>query len=374
VRRGHQVAVATLSHGGLATTEVKDGVTIYRLRGTAQHFGRLFKSEHRRWAPPIVDPGIVTQMLGVLRREKPQIVHGHDWLARSFVPLKAAAGARFIVSLHYYTQVCAKKDLLRAQQPCSGPALTKCCTCAAKHYGLAKGLVTAGGNSFGAYSERWAADHFIAVSQSVASKNYLDTCGRPYSVVPNFVAEGRQASTSSRSYLRQLPKEPYILFVGDIRAYKGINVLLRAYAKLQQPPPLVLIGKLWPESPRTFPPGVHVITECPNEAVRKAWDRALFGVVPSIGPEAFGLVAIEALASGKPVVASCIGGLPEIVRPDINGLLVQPNDVQSLTSALRRLIDDADFRRQLADGAQRSAAEFRASTVVPRIEDIYGMH
>jgi glycosyltransferase involved in cell wall biosynthesis len=180
-------------------------------------------------------------------------------------------------------------------------------------------------------------------------------------------------SPLARANLRQLPRRPFILFVCDLRAFKGIDVLLRAYSQLQTGVPLVLIGKIWPESPRSFPPGVRIVTDCPNQAVLGAWQRALFGVVPSIGPEAFGLVAIEAFAGGKPVVASRIGGLQEIVQPDINGLLVPPNDVPSLAAALQRLLDDTDLRTQLASGARITAADYRASAVVPRIEDIYAI-
>lgn len=372
VQRGHRVAVATLGHGQLAKREVKDGVRIYRLGGTAQRFTRLFKNEHRRWAPPIADPATANELWSVIRQESPQVVHGHDWLARSFAPLKPASAAKFVVSLHYYTQTCAKKDLLRDDRPCTGPAVAKCISCGRKHYGAAKGLLTVAGNGFGAAIERWASDHFIAVSRTVALRNQLDTCGRPYSVVPNFVPDARPRTASSDVYSRQLPCQPFILFVGDLRAFKGIDVLLRAYAELELPVPLVLIGKLWPESPRSFPPGVRVLRDVPNQAVMEAWQHALFGVVPSIGPEAFGLVAIEALASGKPVVASRIGGLPEIVKPGINGLLVEPNDVPALANALRRLSEDAGLREQLARGASLTAADYTASAVVPRIEEIYG--
>jgi glycosyltransferase involved in cell wall biosynthesis len=373
VHRGHHVAVATLRHGSLASREVKDGVSIYRLDGVAQRFTGLFKNEHRRWAPPVPDPGLAKGLLGVIREEEPDVVHGHDWLARSFVPLKPLVGARFVVSLHYYTRTCSKKDLLYDDQPCAGPGLAKCVSCGSKHYGRAKGLPIVLGNRLGAAGEDWAADHYIAVSQSVARMNQLDRSGRPYSVVPNFVPDVCPTSALARANLRQLPRRPFILFVGDLRAYKGIDVLLRAYSQLQTGVPLVLIGKIWPESPRSFPPGVRIVTDCPNQAVLGAWQRALFGVVPSIGPEAFGLVAIEAFAGGKPVVASRIGGLQEIVQPDINGLLVPPNDVPSLAAALQRLLDDTDLRTQLASGARITAADYRASAVVPRIEDIYAI-
>ena len=60
-------------------------------------------------------------MRHVVAREWLEIVHGHDWLARSFLPLKAWSGAKLAMSLHYYTIACAKKSLMYHNAPCSGP-------------------------------------------------------------------------------------------------------------------------------------------------------------------------------------------------------------------------------------------------------------
>src|SRR5450759_1099005 len=140
VRRGHQVAVATLWNEGLPEFEVDQGVRVYRIRGTVHAAGRLLSSvPGRTFAPPVPDPGLVRALRKVAERERPQVVHGHNWLIRSFLPLKRWSGARLVYSLHDYELTCAKWLLIYAGAACSGPGLAKCLGCAGEHYGALKG-------------------------------------------------------------------------------------------------------------------------------------------------------------------------------------------------------------------------------------------
>ena len=95
------------------------------------------------------------------------------------------------------------------------------------------------------------------------------------------------------------------------------------------------------------------------------------GVLPSVGPEAFGIVLLEAMASGKPVIASNVGGIPDIVEDNVDGLLVRAGDRRGLAAAMAALVADEGLRRRLAAGALRKAKAFTASRVVPRIEAVY---
>ncbi|HEY7030765.1 MAG TPA: glycosyltransferase family 4 protein [Thermomicrobiales bacterium] len=373
VRRGHHVGVATLEFAGAGPGDDDQGVRIHRIRGSSQRLPRLFGNPHRPWAPPLPDPELVLGLRRIIDQERPDVVHGHDWLARSFLPLKRWSGAAFVLSLHYYTLSCAKKSLVRSGAPCDGPGVAKCVRCAADHYGRAKGPIVAVGNHIAGVAERKTADRIIAVSQATATGNGLTTDAGPHLVVvPNFVPEPLDAAPVDLDpYLRQLPADGFLLFVGDLRRDKGIEVLLRAYAGLKDAPPLVLIGKLWPESPTVFPDGVRVLADWPNEAVMAAWRRSLFGIVPSIWPEPFGIVLIEAMASGRPVVASRIGGIPDVVDDEQTGLLVPPADPRALRDAIARLLSDCELRRRMGQEATRRVDRFREATVVPRIEQIY---
>jgi glycosyltransferase involved in cell wall biosynthesis len=314
---GHQVAVATLWNKGLAAEEDDAGVTIYRLRSSTQRATWLHREQKRPWAPPFPDPEITLGLRRIVQHEQPQIVHGHDWLARSFLPLKGWSKAKVVMSLHYYTISCAKKNLMFDDAPCTGPAFAKCLRCGADHYGAAKGMATVLANWGLSAVERRAVDMFISVSQATAQGNQLPQSRRPQQVIPNFLPPAgnvpETAQTDLTGYVAQLPQGEFMLFVGDLRPVKGLDVLLTAYAALHNAPPLVLIGKVWPETPADLPPNLIVLREWPNYAVMEAWRRATIALVPSIWAEPFGIVVIEAMAGGTPVIASKIGGIPEIV-------------------------------------------------------------
>jgi glycosyltransferase involved in cell wall biosynthesis len=370
--RGHEVTVATQWGEGLPMTEEDQGVRVERLRGSTQRAKWLFSEPRRPWAPPFPDPEITAGLRRVIRRDRPEIVHGHDWLARSFLPLKPWSGAKSIMSLHYYTLACAKKNLMTGDAPCSGPGFGKCLRCASEHYGPVKGAATVVANWGMAAAERAMVDMFIAVSWATAAGNRLGHRHLPQEVIPNFVPDPSPVSRQSvESYLEQLPAEPFLMFVGDLRPIKGLAVLLEAYAGLRNAPPLVLIGKRWPDTPAALPTNTYVLYDWPNEAVRAAYERCLIGLVPSLWREPFGIVVIEAMAAGKPVVASRIGGIPEIITDGETGLLVSPGDAAALAAAMTRLIDNGDLRHVMGRAARRRAGDFSVSAVVPRIEAVY---
>ena len=85
--------------------------------------------------------------------------------------------------------------------------------------------------------------------------------------------------------------------------------------------------------------------------------------------ENFPHTVVEALAVGTPVIATAVGGVPEVVRDGENGLLVPPGDPVALAAAIRRFFDDGNLRRRLAEAAAGSVAEYAEETVFSRIED-----
>lgn len=379
--RGHDVTVATLSKADLPTEEHDGDVRVRRLTSTTQRLPWLFASTERPWAPPIADPAVTAQLRRLVDDVRPHIVHGHDWLSRSFLPLRRWSrrkyGTRFVSTLHYYTLSCARKNLMRVdasdhggESPCSGPAAGKCLACATRHYGVITGPVTYFTNVVGAAAERRGAA-LIAVSEATARGNGLDSgANTSVDIVPNFLPEAASLDDSMGELLIQLPRDDFILFVGDLRPMKGLDVLLRAYALLERPLPLVLIGKTWPDTP-AIPDEAIVLDRWPNAAVLEAWRRCAIGVVPSVWAEPFGIVVIEAMMAGRAVVASAVGGIPEIVEDGVSGVLVPAGNSMSLADALQDLIDDPGRRAELGAAAQRRAARYTADVVVAEIEGVY---
>ncbi len=109
----------------------------------------------------------------------------------------------------------------------------------------------------------------------------------------------------------------------------------------------------------------------PHEAVMGAWSRCSIGLVPSIVAETFGIVALEAMYNGKPVIATRIGGLTDVVADGETGLLVPPGDPQALRDAIQRLLDDPTTLEYMGQMARQRVVEFQAKAVVPRFEQVY---
>lgn len=370
-RRGHQVAVATVWHPGSPEFELDHGVRVYRIHGTAQRADWLYTEAARRHAPPFPDVELMLALRRVILAERPQIVHAHNWLVHSFLPLKAWSGAKLVMTLHDYSLVCARKSLMREGQVCAGSAPLKCLGCAFQYYGAVKAIPTLLGTYGMGAVARANVDMFIAVSQATARGNGFTDSALPYQIIPNFVPEVYPDDEDANKYLELLPREDFMLFVGDLSERKGIRVLLDAYAGLRGAPPLVLIGRRLAESPSAFPANVIALDKMPHSAVLRAWRRSMVGLAPSIWNEPFGIVVLEAMAAGRPVIAARIGGLADEVVDGETGLLVTPGNAASLREAMQRLIDNPALRRRMGQHAAERALDYHANAIVPRIEHVY---
>jgi glycosyltransferase involved in cell wall biosynthesis len=109
-----------------------------------------------------------------------------------------------------------------------------------------------------------------------------------------------------------------------------------------------------------------------TESIWDVWDACDIALVPSTEPEPFGMVAIEAMCAGKPLVAAAHGGLLDIVDDGVSGLLATPCDPRALADAIARLADDAALRRQMgAAGQQRQTSLFSLESQVAKTVEVY---
>jgi glycosyltransferase involved in cell wall biosynthesis len=370
VGRGHRVSVAILEPPADLQPTDDPGVEIHQLRTSVQRVDRLFSSS-RRFAPPLADPEAAAALRRIIRTERPDVIHAHDWLSRSGVPSLVRGERPLVVTLHDYSLVCAQKRLVHRRAPCSGPGAGKCLACTTDHYGHFKGPPTAFGNWVGSRSEQRGAGMYIAVSQAVADGNRLERRGLPFRVIPNFVADdiGTLPEVESPA-LARLPDRGFLLFVGDIAHDKGVETLLEAYRTLDRPPPLVLIGHRF-LSLENAPRGVLSLGVVSLATVMAAWRRSLAGVVPSIVPDSCPTVVMEAMAVGRPLVGTRNGGIPDLIDDGRTGILVPHSDPAALARALQRLLTCPELRRRMSDAARLKFKQFTASSVVPRIEQVY---
>lgn len=370
--RGHHVAVATLRHPGQAATEELNGITVHRLPGLAQRLGSLYSEGGRRHAPPAPDPETVLALRRVVVAERPDVVHGHNWLTHAYLPLQRRGSAAYVMTLHDYSLVCANKRFMRMGEPCSGPGPRKCVICAASQYGRLAGPAVAVMNQLSGRAERRAVDLFLPVSHEVARRTGLAGGTAPFEVMPNFLNDPTWAGAPGDPSLAPLPHGDFILYAGDLAPDKGVGMAIEAHARLAARVPLVLAGRSFGEGLGTLPENVIGLGLLPHDAVLAAWRRCAIGVVPSITPDAFPVSALEAMAAGAPLVASNVGGLPDFVVDGESGILVPPGDVGALAGALDRLLADPPLRRRIgAAAATRVAEHFTAAAVVPRIEAAY---
>lgn len=375
VQRGHDVAVVTIRHKGQPAFEVSEGVRVYRICSSVQRLPWLFSSSGRQYPPPIPDPELMLELREIILKEHPEIVHAHNWLARSFYPLKVWSKARLVVSFHNYSRTCAKVNYLYNSQPCTGPGLAKCFSCVNRHYGVRRGTPTTLGNWLMNPIEKHTVDMFLPVSNAVAVGNRLKRSHLPFRVIPNFIADDPETlQVDPEPYLAQLPEGDFLLFAGGLARVKGVETLLNAYARLKNMPPLVLIGyetRDWKELPGYHLPNVIVLKDWPHHAVMAAWSRCMLGLAPSIFPDPCPTVAMEAMSMGKALIGTRVGGLPDLVIDGETGLLVPPGNPQALSEAIQTLVDDPIRRACMREHALQHVENFRIKSVVPRIEQVY---
>ncbi|HWG00661.1 MAG TPA: glycosyltransferase family 4 protein [Trebonia sp.] len=375
IRLGHSATVVTLQPGNLPDEETIDGVRVLRIRGWSQRLSRVYADAGRPFHPTAPDPGAVTALRQVIRRERPDVVHSNSWLRYSYFPLhRARAGPAHVVTLHDYGLACARKTLLRAGHAgqCEGARLTRCLSCAPEQYGLLKGTVVTAALR-GSRPLHHRADRYIAVSSAVAEGSRQAVPGRAEIVVlPTMVPNGLPAVAEAAPRPDFLPPDDgYLMFVGALGAYKGVNVLLEAHRRMRHRLPLVLIGTPREDTPRIDDPGVFVAHNVPSAQVMASWRRASVAIVPSVWHEPMGQVAIEAMLAGRPVVASDVGGLRDVVRHGSTGLLVPPGDPAALAAALDELISSPERRRRMGEAGRVHARQFEAAAVTPRIVEVF---
>ncbi|HEV2592431.1 MAG TPA: glycosyltransferase family 4 protein [Gaiellaceae bacterium] len=377
---GCRVEVAT-SHQGADVRELRRELDphVNDLRDISQlvALGRRPARRFVHTPPPIVDPPATVRLRQLISTFKPDIVHSYGWLSYSARAALSGTQTPLILSFRDYGQICAKRTLYYNGLPCSGPAWGKCTPCAAAFYGRLKGGVAVGGvlGLRGWLARRVDGVHYTSTYVQTMIEQYFFGGATPRDVpweiftsFPPEAAEHVEVEAPTT-----LPDEPFILFVGALRAVKGVPLLLRAYEQLDNPPPLVLMGAPARDTPLDLPPNVCVVGPVSRAAVVSSWKRAMFGVFPSVWPEPHGQVVHEAMAAGCAVIGTYPGGHADQITSGKTGLLVRAGDVDELRDAMRLLIDDPSMRVRLGSAAAETAqGRNTKDSVMPSLVRLYG--
>lgn len=154
---------------------------------------------------------------------------------------------------------------------------------------------------------------------------------------------------------------PHVLYVGRLSAEKGVEDLVAAAEGL----PLRVVG----DGPLRVPGAAGFV---PPDELGPWYERASVVAAPS-RREGYGVAAREAMAWGRPVVATAVGGLADAVEDDVTGLVVPPRDVPALRAALERLLGDATLRARLGASARAKAErEFSLDAAADALVAAYG--
>ena len=199
-----------------------------------------------------------------------------------------------------------------------------------------------------------------------------------YEIIPNGINVRNFADATPFPHL--IDGKTNILFVGRLEKRKGLRYLLEAYSRLKWDWPdtrLLVVGRGKPdeESYRIIAErnlqDVVFLGNVTDEDKARYYKTADIYCSPATGRESFGVVLLEAMAAGAPVVASNIEGYSSVISHDREGLLVQPKDDAKLADALGSLLARPDHRRRLAAQARASVEQFDWEVVASRVMDYY---
>ena len=221
----------------------------------------------------------------------------------------------------------------------------------------------------------------IAVSEAARTFVAPHFPQRQYRVIPNGIDFQRFADASPLPELRDDRKN--VLFVGRKDERKGLRYLLEAFALLLQNRRdlrLVVVGPGEPD--RTCEALINAINGISLDMVRvtgpvsdadlpRYYASADVFCSPATGGESFGIVLLEAMAAGAPVVASNIDGYRDVVAHQRNGLLVPARDPSSIAAAIADVIDDPGLARRLSGAGKLVAEDHRWQRVASEVEDYY---
>lgn len=306
------------------------------------------------------NPAVRTELAARLRAERPDVVHVHNvfpLLSPAVLAACADAGVPAVATLHNYTQVCPPGTLQRDGRPCTECVGSAAPLPAVRHgcYRDSRLATVPLAVSLSVNRRRWwsGVERFLCIS--AAQRDVLVRAGMPAErlvVKHNFVPDPDDRRSGAGEH---------VLYLGRLAEAKGVRLLMTAWDELAAAGgvgvPLVIAGTGPLEQEVTAWAagrddvryvGLYDTAEC-----RKAVARSVAVVAPSTWLEAFGLVVVEAMAAGVPVVAAGHGAFVELVEDGVTGLLHRPGEPGSLASCIRRIAAGPDRNREMGRAARR---------------------
>lgn len=313
-----------------------------------------------------------------LARYNPDVVHVHNTfplISYSVVDACRDAGVPCVATIHNYRFICANGQLLRDGQPCEEclkagnvlPGLRYRCY----RRSLPATLPVAITITLNRARALWLRRLSGIIALTEFQKVRLVGSGVPANKVvvkPNFV----QAPSAPLEWGN---RDLGFLFVGRLSQEKGIRVLIDVWKCLSGAAGKLTVigdGPLRSELQRGRPEGVEFLGQLPRDGVLRHMRRARVLLIPSLCFEGFPLSIVEAFSFGVPVIASRIGGIPEIVDGGIVGELVNPGDVEAWCDAILKFSENPDGLESMGENAlQKHRSQYSPERNVEILLSVY---
>ncbi|MBM3942203.1 MAG: glycosyltransferase family 4 protein [SAR202 cluster bacterium] len=228
--------------------------------------------------------------------------------------------------------------------------------------------------------KRWHERLHGTIAVSPAASRYVNnTFPGDYHIIPNGI-DLDHFTNNTTPWPQYRDGKTNILFVGRMEKRKGLRYLLEAYGRLKWDMPNIRLlvvgpGNLDQESQRLVSArnleDVVFVGPVSHADLPRYYATADIFCSPATGSESFGIVLLEAMAAGKPIVASSIEGYSGIITHGKQGLLCPPKDPVALTEAIAHLVQRPDFARKLGDTGRQMAQRYRWQVVARQVEDYY---
>ena len=228
--------------------------------------------------------------------------------------------------------------------------------------------------------KRWRSRLHGSIAVSPAAMRYVsEAFPGEYEIIPNGI-DVDHFSQRAVPWPQYQDGKTNLIFVGRLEKRKGLRYLLEAYGKLKWDMPdlrLIVVGPGTPDKDSYHVlssqnlQDVEFVGRVPYEDLPRYYASADIFCSPATGGESFGIVLLEAMSAGKPIVASDIEGYRGVMQHGIQGRLFQNKSVESLASELQTLILDPDLRRKMGQQGRTTAPQYRWQVVARRVEQYY---
>ena len=314
-------------------------------------------------------PDLHRQLADHIAHVQPDVIHLHNNYRHPFTILAATYGHRVVQTVHDYCAIYPTAHCSR-ERSCAGRSVF-----AALGHGCVtwRLLATEAWLLYGRrFLDRRLVDVFIAPSRDLAMHLERMGCARVCHV-PNLRLHATEPTSDTNTQV--------VLYVGSLIEHKGVAILLAAFANLAGELPaaeLWLVGdgpdaaELKAMAREQGLRRVRFMGRRAPDELAEIYQQARVVVIPSVWLENAPLVAIESSAHARAVVASRVGGLPELVEDGKTGFLFARGDAASLADRLRRLLTDQSLARELgAAGRERLAALRSPARHLDRLLAVY---